>query len=99
MLGVLFFVEGNAKPRKPLGDARTDSGRILADSGREHESIDAAQSGRKHAGTEPHPVFEIPHRKSRTRIVTRLQLSQLRATYLIYCLHTSRGPVMKQRSE
>jgi hypothetical protein len=65
---VCCLIDGDSEPGQFVGDACAHAHRVLADPGREHEGVEAAEGGCQHAGIEADAVGEVLERKFSYRI-------------------------------
>src|SRR5258707_2728933 len=72
MARVLVRIEQDTEPGQPLRNAGANGGGVLADPGSEHESVEALQRGRQHAGVVADPVDGIVDRKSHAQYLEEL---------------------------
>src|SRR6266566_606410 len=56
--GIRMLVEDDAKPGTACTDARAYCGRMLADSGRKHETVEASQGSSQRANLAGRPEYE-----------------------------------------
>ena len=75
--GIRGRIEHDAEPGQLLGNAGADRGRVLADPRGEHESVEALQRRRQHAGIEADPVDEVVDRERRTRVGAGFELAHV----------------------
>src|SRR6185312_5876966 len=68
-----------AEPAKPLHDAGTHGGRILADAGGKDEGIKAAKGRGKLAGAEPDAVSGIVEGEACVRVAAFVELANVAA--------------------
>src|SRR5688572_27986015 len=72
-----FWIEHPAEPGEPFDDAGAHAGRVFANSGREHQGIEAPERCRQQACRESYSIGEVVERKARPRVGTRLQLANV----------------------
>src|SRR5262245_7108214 len=76
-LRVRAAVELHAEPRGRGAAPLADLGRALADAGREHECVDAAEHGRERADLFRRFVHEVVDREARGRLLACLKLAHV----------------------
>src|SRR5262245_52911126 len=70
-------IEASAQPSPIFADARPDGSSVLADTGREHEDVEAAQRGRERTEVTTDPIHEEIDRVGRLAGGTREQLAHV----------------------
>src|SRR6266436_586443 len=79
--GIRMLVEDDAKPGTACTDARAYCGRMLADAGGEHETVEASQGSSQRANLAGRPEYEQLDGFMRMRIAAGQQ-----------CTHVARNP-------
>ena len=77
MRRIRLWIERHSQPAKLVRDAGAHRYRVLANTRREHERVEAAQRGRQHAGMEPDAVGEVFERKRSPRIGALLEVANV----------------------